>query len=366
MGAHPKAPSCILGQEGEVSLEDWLAQEPEAILGDIVHRRYKGRLPFLFKVLAAAQPLSIQVHPNRQQAAAGFAREESQGIPYNAPHRNYRDAHHKPELICALGPFWALQGFRPQIAIEERLQELQLNNIREKLESCMQGTNSEEEGLRHFFEQLMTLPPEEQAETVTAACEAARPLANTVLTYQWLLRLQEFYPGDIGVLAPLFLNVVQLRAGEAMYQGSGQVHAYLEGVGIELMANSDNVLRAGLTRKHIDLPELLQTANFRPTTPSRIQARPISSHEVVYMTPAPEFVLYRISLDGQQPHISPTHRSIEILLCTEGSGNIFNPDTGTEHALRPGVSILVPAAVRQYRIEGKATIFRAAVPLSSS
>lgn len=366
MGAHPKAPSRLQLEGQSLTLDQWIAQDPEAILGDMVCRRHQNQLPFLFKVLAAAQPLSIQVHPNRKQAAEGYEQEEQQAIPFDAPHRNYRDPHHKPELICALEPFWALQGFRTAGEIQQRLKEIKLDSFCQELNQYLQQSGSEEEGLRQFFAHMMTLPKDEQASIVALACQEAQPLAAQAYTYQWLLRLNDTYPGDIGVLAPLFLNLVQLRPGEALYQNSGQIHAYLEGFGVELMANSDNVLRAGLTRKHIDLPELLKVGNFKPTPPNRIQPRRISSQEVVYLTPASEFVLYRANLDGNLPYNSTTQRSIEILLCTEGTGSILNPDTQTEIALKPGVSILVPANVRQYQIQGKLTVFRAAVPVTTS
>ncbi len=365
MGAHPKAPSSLLHDGKPFTLSEWIARDPEGILGEIVHRRYKGQLPFLYKVLAAAQPLSIQVHPNRQQAAEGFDREEEAGIPFDAPNRNYRDKHHKPELIVALGPFWALQGFRAPNEIHQRLEEVKLAELQINLFGFLDESETEEEGLKKFFASLMRMPKAKQESLVTLACKNAKPLADQILTYQWLLRLQEYYPGDIGVLSPLFLNLVQLRAGEGIYQHSGQIHAYLEGVGIEIMANSDNVLRAGLTQKHIDLEELLNIANFNPTSITRIQQRRISAQESVYMTPAPEFVLYRGNLDGTQPYLSPTQRSIEILLCTEGSGTISNVKTGNPIQLRPGRSVLIPAGLRQYQIEGSVGFFRASVPLQT-
>lgn len=365
MGAHPKAPSRLNVDGNSVTLGDWIAQDPEAILGEIVNTRYKGQLPFLFKVLASAQPLSIQVHPNRQQAAEGFAREEAAGIPFDALHRNYRDTHHKPELIVALGPFWALQGFREASDIQHRLNELQLTSVGLQLETFLMEMDSEEAALKALFTYLMQLPEKQQKAVVTKACQNAAPLADKIFTYQWVLRLQEFYPGDIGVLSPLLFNLVQLRAGEAIYQHSGQIHAYLEGVGIEIMANSDNVLRAGLTQKHIDLEELLKIANFNPTNTSRIQQRRISPQESVYMAPAPEFVLYRGHLDGNQPFLSATQRSIEILLCIEGSGTITNTKTSNQIQLKSGTCVLIPASLRQYQIEGDLAYFRAAVPLTS-
>ncbi len=366
MGAHPKAPSEVLIDGKPLSLTDWIASNPLEILGETVAKRYQNTLPFLFKILAAERPLSIQVHPSRHQAKVGFQKEEEAGIPYDSPLRNYRDQNHKPELLCALSTFWILQGFRPPAEILYRFEELQLSNLKEQFQLYLRKAPSEEEALKDFFAWLMSLPPAQQIKLVRQAIENAIPLEDRGYTYRWLLKINQYYPGDVGVLSPLFLNLIELRPGEAIYQRSGVIHAYLKGFGLELMANSDNVLRAGLTSKHVDLPELLKTAKFTPTVPQRIVPRPISSKEIVYFTPAPEFALYRINLNGQTPYQSAINRNVEILICTEGEAELKNLTTGLTYTVSQGSSFIVPAAVESYTIDGKGVIFRATVPPFSS
>jgi mannose-6-phosphate isomerase len=364
MGAHPVCPSLLAQPSKPISLLDWINAAPLEVLGSSVVERYGSILPFLFKVLAASKPLSIQVHPNRYHAARGFKEEEAKCVPYDAPERNYKDACHKPELLCALEPMWALQGFRTPVEIMERLKELKLSELRSQLIEHLEQARSEEEGLRNMFEMLMTLPTQTQREYVSRAIEVVEGRACDSYTYEWLVKLHKFYAGDIGILSPIFLNLLQLRPGEAIYQRSGVIHTYLEGVGLELTANSDNVLRAGLTNKHIALPELLEAAHFQPHKPICIAPQSISPQETVYFTPASEFVLYRISVHDTRTYFSPTNRSIEILFCTEGSGLITHAQSQTRYYLRPGASFVVPASIRQYTLEGNATVFRATVPLS--
>ncbi len=365
MGAHPKSPSYLLNGKAEHSLLDWIAKYPKEILGENVAKRYNNTLPFLFKILAAERPLSIQVHPSRQQAQLGYQKEEEAGIPFDSPLRSYRDPNHKPELLCALSQSWILQGFRPIEEIIYRFEELKLEPLKEQLHLYLRKARQEDEALRDFFAWMMSLPPAQQIKLVKKAIEEALHLEEQGYTYRWLVKLNEYHPGDIGVLSPLFLNLVELRPGEAIYQRSGIIHAYLKCFGLELMANSDNVLRAGLTDKHVDLPELLKTAKFSPQPPQRINPKPISKSEIVYFSPASEFVLYRINLGSGDEYVSASNRSVEIILCTEGEGTLSNPESGVSYQLKPGRSFIVPAGVPCYKIEGKVTAFRATVPASS-
>jgi mannose-6-phosphate isomerase len=271
MGAHPRCPSRISGQgTGGRDLSELIASDPQRFLGKQVAERY-GRLPFLFKVLAAAQPLSLQAHPNMKQARLGFSKEEEAGVPLSAAHRNYKDASHKPELILALSPFSALSGFRrPEeaLALVRTFCPAPAGRFRSDLLSFADAPN--EAGLRVFFQALFALPPNERTVVVAEAGKIggledlsgeAKRLAP------WVVSLAQLYPGDAGVVASLLLNLVELSPGEAMYLPAGNLHAYLSGLGLEIMASSDNVLRGGLTSKHVELPELTSILSFQHFSP---------------------------------------------------------------------------------------------------
>jgi mannose-6-phosphate isomerase len=352
MGAHPLAPSRVVLASGEVSLLTWIERQPVQVLGARVCERFGARLPFLFKVLAAESPLSIQAHPDADQARDGFARENERGIPLSHRTRNYRDASHKPELICALSSFSALCGFRrlgPLRALLERLGAADLTPVGE-------GGDA----LRGFFRGLLEMEPDRRAARVAEIARAAGPLVSEDPAFSWLVRLQETHPGDPGVLAPLYLNPVELEPGQAMFLSAGELHCYLRGVAIELMANSDNVLRGGLTSKHVDPGELMSVLQFRE---SRVEVLEPSDPgpRVRYDTPAREFVLSRLRIREGEPFESADERSVEMLLCTEGEIRIA-ASRGEPLALRQGESGLIPAAAGRYRVEGRGTAYCAGVP----
>ncbi len=358
LGAHPKAPSRVAVDGRWVSLLELIEERPGEVLGEAVAARFGRQLPYLFKVLAAAQPLSIQAHPDLQQAREGFARENRLGIALDDPRRNYRDANHKPELICALTDFWALKGFRPVPEILENLSPLDDPRLLPQLADLRAAPDAE--GLKRFFGELMTLAENRRERVVAAAVAHARrrPADDAVGT--WVRRLAGAYPGDIGVLAPLFMNLVCLAPGEAMFLEAGQLHAYLSGSGIELMANSDNVLRGGLTPKHIDVPELLRVLRFT-TGPARIlHPEPDGPCEAAYRQPAPEFALSVITLQKDRPLARPG-RGVEILLCLRGTAEVRD-DRGGRLVLSRGQSLLVPAAVGGLTLSGEAVLYSAHLP----
>ncbi|HEY3633015.1 MAG TPA: mannose-6-phosphate isomerase, class I, partial [Jatrophihabitantaceae bacterium] len=257
-GAHPDDPARV----GETTLDQLIAADPVGMLGERVVAEFGPRLPFLLKVLAAETALSIQVHPNRAQALAGFAAEDAAGVPRDAPNRNYRDDNHKPELLCALTEFDALCGFRPVARTLELFDALDVAELA-RYRSALAGPD----GLRAAFTALLTAedPP------VDAVVAALPRLAGS----EWadlgaaLTRVAGDFPGDIGITVALLLNYVRLAPGEAIFLAAGNVHAYLHGVGVEILANSDNVLRCGLTGKHIDVPELLKITDFTPLVEPR-------------------------------------------------------------------------------------------------
>ncbi len=348
MGAHPKAPSKVDGQ----TLGDLIEADPDGILGPHVVSKFDGKLPFLFKLLAAGQPLSIQSHPNLQQAKEGYERENREGIPLDAPHRNYKDDNHKPEIICAISEFWGLNGFREIPELIALLGEAGLSRLDGQITAL--EARPDTDGLRKFFKAIMELPDQVKGEVVDELVANARERKDSRVEYDWVLRISELYPGDIGVLCVLLLNLVQLQPGEAMYCAAGDLHAYLDGFGVELMANSDNVLRGGLTPKHVDVPELMKTLTF-DDRPAEI----LQPEGGVFPTPADEFVLSIVeAADG---YTSPKKRGIEIAVSVRGDATITNLDNDQSQPIKAGHSVVIPAAVSAYQLSGDATVYIAGV-----
>ena len=360
MGAHPKAPSKVVRNNQWVSLLDLINENPEAILGKTATRKFNGTLPYLFKVLAASLPLSIQAHPNLEQARRGFKRENAEGIPLNAPHRNYRDANHKPECILALTSFWALSGFRNPLESITYFNQVCPHSLIKELAALRQDQGSDR--LRHFFSFLMNLDDKQRKLIISEARDNLKSITAEDPVFVWVRQLATAYPDDIGIFAPIFLNLVCLKPGQAMFLAAGQLHAYLDGVGIELMANSDNVLRCGLTPKHVDVPELLNVLDFNEYEVEFLNPEKIDACETLYPSPVEEFVLSTIVLKPNEVYKGKEQRSAEILLCTDGAATLS--DIGTDHriSINKGVSLIVPAAVTGYEMKGEAVFYKASVP----
>ncbi|MFF3309830.1 mannose-6-phosphate isomerase, class I [Streptomyces sp. NPDC002952] len=345
MGAHPGAPS----RTPRGPLDRVVEADPERELGPAAVARFGPRLPFLLKLLAAGAPLSLQVHPDLAQAKAGFADEESRGIPVDAGHRNYKDANHKPELICALTEFDGLCGFRAPEAAAELLAGLDVDSLKPYVD--LLRAHPEEAALREVLTAVLTADREEMAHTVTEAAAACDRLGGSYAPYA---AIAHHYPGDPGVIAAMLLNHVRLQPGEALFLGAGVPHAYLEGLGVEIMANSDNVLRCGLTPKHVDVPELLRVVRFEAGDPGVLRPEAAPDGEEVYETPIDEFRLSRYVLpESTAPH-DLTRPTPQILLCTAGS---VRADGIT---LSPGESVFVPAGEKA-EVSGPGTVFRATV-----
>ncbi|MBN3929129.1 mannose-6-phosphate isomerase, class I [Streptomyces verrucosisporus] len=364
MGAHPGAPSRI-DRGGGTLLSEAIAADPEGELGPAVVEAFGPRLSFLLKVLAAASPLSLQVHPDLAQAREGFADEEERGVPADAPHRNYKDANHKPELVCALTPFTGLCGFRRPARTADLLEALDVGGV--KPYADILRARPEDEALSEVLTAVLSADREAIAETVAVAAAAARRLASGegpyAREYAAYAGIAGHYPGDPGVLAAMLLNVVHLEPGEALYLGAGVPHAYLGGLGVELMANSDNVLRCGLTPKHVDVPELLRVVRFEPMEPEVLRPRTTSGGEEVYTAPVDEFRLSRYVLaPGSEPH-DLDDRAPQILLCAEGEitlREVTAGGAGGELVLPRGRSAFVRAGER-VAVLGSGTLFRATV-----
>lgn len=359
MGAHPRASSMVMYQGNVISLQEQVSKYPEDILGKSTAGKFDNKLPYLFKVLAAAKPLSIQAHPSIVQAREGFKRENDLNISKDAPNRNYKDDNHKPECICALTTFWAMNGFRKISDILSLMEKVCPNSLGKELNGLEKKHDTY--GLKQFFKCLMTLDQKAKKQVLSETINNAQKFEKLDPVFEWIIKLSKEYPGDIGILSPAMLNLICLEPGEAMFLFSGELHAYLEGLGIELMANSDNVLRGGLTPKHVDVSELLKVVNFQERDIKILQCEEKNSNECIYPSRAEEFILSVISVDSKKNYTSQTGRSAEILLCTDGQAIITDFDNDEDISLKKGKSILVPASVKTYSIKGKAVIYKASV-----
>jgi mannose-6-phosphate isomerase len=364
LGAHPAGPSLALFDDRQMPLDELIKIDPEGLLGASTARRFSGQLPFLLKVLAAAHPLSIQAHPDRDQALRGFEMEDHEGIPLDSPNRNYKDRNHKPELICALTRMWALKGFRKKEEIINLTSMINAPSIAFHKALLKEGT--EKEGLKNFFVSLLTMEKERQRLLVEEVIGAINDMKTFDPAVDWMKRLYRDYPGDIGVLSPLFLNVVSLEPSEAVYISSGELHCYLEGAGLEIMANSDNVIRGGLTSKHVDKKGLIDILDFSPKEP-KILSPESMGNEAFYHTGSEEFILSVISLGGdpskELSYNTAKQRSAEIIISIAGKARMGGLPGGDIIDLSKGMSVFVPASIAGYTINGHGTLYKAAVPL---
>jgi mannose-6-phosphate isomerase len=316
MGTHPQGPSALADQAVPRLLPDLIGENPERYLGEETAREFGG-LPFLLKLLAAEQPLSIQAHPNLAQARSGWERENSLGIPPEAPNRNYKDPNHKPEIISALGPFTALAGFREIGEIRSLLRIFGCPALAPLMDALEARPSGDDEGaLKRFLGALFSLDAEARLALSAHARSFAgdKPGGEHAEAWSLTARFAELYPEDPAVIAPLYLNLITLESGEAMNIPAGILHAYVRGFGVELMANSDNVLRGGLTPKHIDAGELAAILRFAPFKPEIL--KPSGGVLESYPSPFREFSLHR--LHGQGSGLPFPLRGPAILLTLEG------------------------------------------------
>lgn len=318
LGAHTSAPARV----GDRDLDDLVTASPE-IVGQQSVDRFGPRLPYLMKVLAADRALSLQAHPSREQAEQGWAREEAAGIAIDAGHRNYRDDWPKPEVLCALGDFEALYGFADPSVVAGLFARLSVPGLAELVAPLTDPGGAD--GVRTVFLALCGLPADERAlvDRVATAARSQIDAADPAFARfcRTAVELAEQYPGDPGVVAALLMNRVSLTAGQAVFLAAGNLHAYLHGVGVEVMANSDNVLRGGLTPKHVDVDELAAMVDFRPVEPAVFTAHQEAPGVWRYPTPAPEFRVWRIEPGDQQAELPATPYG-RIVLVTEGQVTI--------------------------------------------
>ncbi|SCG42803.1 mannose-6-phosphate isomerase, class I [Micromonospora halophytica] len=306
LGAHPGAPAMVDRDGNRVSLVDLLVAEPDHWLGERVVDRFGTRLPFLMKVLAADAPLSLQAHPDAEQARAGHAADAAR----TDGHRNYVDPYHKPELLVAISPMEALCGFRDPA---ESAQVLAAFGV-PALEPVVAALRTGPAGLREAVRLLLTWPSAERAGLVEAvvAADVAGPDAELARA------LAAGYPGDPGVLVALLLHHVELAPGEGIWMPAGNLHAYLRGTGVEVMAASDNVLRGGLTPKHVDVDELLRVLCFEVLADPVVTARPVAPGVVCWPVPVDDFALHRVTVDAATPQVRLPLPGPRVVLCRAG------------------------------------------------
>ncbi|UXX79357.1 mannose-6-phosphate isomerase, class I [Reichenbachiella carrageenanivorans] len=362
MGAHVNAPALVSGSEGEETLDGLIAKDLMGSLGSAIASKF-GRLSFLFKVLDVKDMLSIQVHPTKVEAEKGFARENEQGIPLNAPHRNYKDDNHKPEIMVALSEFWLLHGFLPE---DQLVAVLQNTPAFEGLEGVF-ATG----GYRALYQHVMELSDDESNTML-------QPLVDRILPLYRAGELDKSSPDywaakavdtatevgalDRGIYSIYFFNIVKAEQGQAVFQGAGIPHAYLEGQNMELMANSDNVLRGGLTPKHVDVPELLKHVEFKATHPQLLSGElQADGLERIYVSPAPDFQLSKIDL-GSNDIYQMTGQTAEILIVLDGEAEV--KEDGKVLTLGRGEAAFVLAGANyQITTKSTATLYKASAPV---
>ena len=361
LGTHEKGTAGLLDAP-EKDLQSLIQANQEDILGKTISQRF-GRLPYLFKVLDVHDMLSIQVHPSKEEAENGFARENKAGIPLSAPERNYRDDNHKPEVMVAQSEFWLLHGFLPA----RRL----VYNLNANPELAHLKTIFRELGYEGLYAQVMNESPEQTNETL-------RPLIDRILPEfekdkldkrspdYWAAKAYKTFcsSGDLdkGIYSIYFFNIVRVMPGEGLFQDAGIPHAYLEGQTMELMANSDNVLRGGLTAKHVDVPELLTLVKYEETRPAILTGlNQPGNAEKIYKTDAPDFELSNISL-GKNDKYEHSATSPEIIIAMEGEATVVADNV--ELVLHKGESIFIKAD-KSYTIQAnqEAKLYKASVPM---
>ncbi|MDU0478864.1 mannose-6-phosphate isomerase, class I [Staphylococcus chromogenes] len=359
-GAHPAGSALV----GDARLVDLIEADLDGQLGAQVRQKFGDRLPFLLKLLAAGEPLSLQAHPSLAQAQEGFARENAEGIPLSADHRNYKDDNHKPELIVALTEFEAMAGFRPLADTVALLEKLACPEMDRYLAMIQPDAANEENDLRALFTTWITIPATVRTSLISALIDATERALNTATltdserdALHNIVQLHERYPFDVGILGALLLNKFTLQPGEALYLDAGQLHAYIKGLGVEIMANSDNVLRGGLTPKHVDVPELVRVLTFNSL--GSPQVTPLNDGPWLrYPTPIDEFSLATAHIN-EPVHLDSPGPAIVLNV----AGTVEATCDGKTVTLHPGMALWIAARDGEVTLTSKnsAQVFLAEV-----
>ncbi|MFQ0973336.1 mannose-6-phosphate isomerase, class I [Gilliamella sp. CG35] len=346
MGIHPLGCSKIIGLNGEkINLNALINQNPLQILGKNTYQLF-GTLPYLFKVLAANKPLSVQVHPTKADAQKGFEKENKLGIDLHSPNRNFKDPNHKPELLYALTPFKAMNSFRPIEQILSFFSQITIPIFNHELAQLQHNPHPKQ--LKHFFQFLLNLSPDKKLQAIHQLLACTRSFnQEPFLTIHTLVK---DYPNDIGLFMPLILNVIELKPSQAMFLHAQTPHCYLSGTGFEVMANSDNVLRAGLTHKFIDIDALIANTNFSSIDASELLINPLINHNKIdFPVPVNDFKFEIIQSDLQLR--KEKVNSPQILFCANGAITLT-----TKHevlTLNKGESVFIAYHAKYYSYSGK-------------
>lgn len=349
LSAHDKAPSLLL--ETQTQLNEAITANPQEFLGKKIALEYKNKLPYLLKILSAEKPLSIQAHPNLDEAQRGFRRENEQGIPLTDFVRNYKDDNHKPELICALTEFHAMCGFRPASEIIDFFKKLGFSKILKTFSAFKKEPSSG--NMKNLFSEIINAGLGKKQQILEMTIKKYHRLKDEFIK-AWITKLLEFYPNDIGVISPLFLNTFILQPGQAIFLKAGVLHAYLQGTGVEIMANSDNVLRGGLTPKNIDVDELVSLLQWEMKEPD-VQSYNPEQDMINYQVPVAEFSLKRINLKGE---ISLDSSKPTMLIVISGEVEVSCQEENK--SLVQGESLFVTAEAKKLKLLGEALVFLAA------
>jgi len=369
LGAHDSASSILVTKDSEIGLNQFIEKDKEKILGKTVAKKF-GRLPYLLKILDVKDMLSIQVHPAKHEAEIEFVRENREKIPLNAPHRNYKDDNHKPELMVALGDFWLLHGFKSVGKLRSTLQNVfELRPLLEIFDAT---------GYDQLYKTVMEMPQESVNQLLQPLLQRIEPLykqgqlqkddenfwaARASVTFDTQSSQGKFEKIDRGIFSVYFFNLLHVQAGEGVFQDAGVPHAYLEGQNVEIMASSDNVLRGGLTNKHIDVKELMKHIRFQETIPNILHPQKMNDTEKLYRTGAPDFKLSCFSLPKGKGS-SFESATGEIVLVIDGDVSI---SAGTnELQLHQGEAAFITNHQSvNLRAVSKTYLFRASVPVHS-
>ena len=364
MGAHDNGAAGLeAGEEPAIPLNEYIRRHPEASLGSYTTGRF-GRMPYLLKILDVKDMLSIQVHPTKRNAELEFAAENKKGVPLNAAERNYKDDNHKPELMLALSEFWLLHGFKPQEELTEVLLAVP--------ELSFLGPVFRRKGYQELYKTVMEMPQAKVNTILQPLLDRIVPLYKEGVLKKseehfWAARAALTYnePGrvDRGIFSIYFFNLLNMHQGEAIFQDAGLPHAYLEGQNVEIMANSDNVLRGGLTPKHVDVPELLKHVRFEATHPRIIAEDYGPGRIAVYHTPAPDFELSKLSLMEGESVMIRAH-SVEVYIVLEGKVGVIEQDgAGAPFGRKRGEAFIAfHQAKFELKAQGDAVVYRASVP----
>lgn len=359
-GTHPAGPTYL---EGGATLSALIASDPKRLMGEDVVRRFGDQLPFLLKLIAPARSLSLQVHPSLEQAVAGFNQEEEAGVALDAAQRNFKDTNHKPEMLLALSRFEAVAGFRAPRRAAEVLADLE-SPVARRMRRILR-MNPTRFGIRAAFSELVSPtsrpgPKEINLLAQEIASRLKEGSAPSQRAYRNAVTMAADFPGDPGVAASLLLNPVTLRPGEALFVPAGCVHSYVSGLGAEVMASSDNVLRAGLTHKHIDVPAMLECVDYVAAPPVRPAPEYLSRATRAYYAPVEDFELLVTQVVAADGALPVPGRGPRILLASQGSLSVST--SAGSALLARGQAVFVGADERGLRVEGDGMLVQVDVP----